>query len=758
MIISSSPTGLLFLCPNEEVSKTANRIKGITIEIGGDTTKLQTALKDVNSNIKDTQAQLKDVDRLLKLDPNNVELLSQKQDLLSKAVGSTRDKLSTLKTAAEQANDALAKGEISQSQYNSLQREIIATEQDLKGLEKQQGETNKKVDELNNKNTDKLKNSIAKLGTEMKSAASAAGKVAVEVGKVGAQTLSAATKAFTGYTTAITGAATAAFKLAADSALAADDLNTLSTQTGISTQDLQKYQYAADLVDVSVDTLTKSMAKNIKQMTSTSAATVEAYKKLGVATKNSDGSLRDSQEVYWECIKALGEISDETERDSIAMAIFGKSAQELNPLIEGGAEKIAELGEQAESLGLIMSQDSLDGLNAFNDSIDTLKANAAASGNIIGSVFAPAFKGLTDIVGSELPSISQAFAGIFESEDGAEGFAEKITEVAGELTEKVSELVPDFISGFNAVILSVIEAITATLPTAVSDILPALLIGFTALVSGVVDAIPDLVPTVAEGAITLFQGLLDGLNSISEKLMPMLPDLITDLCDLLIDGLPDFINGAVQLFIGLVTGLGNTVPTLVQKVGELLPVIINTLLDNIPLLIECAVDLFTALATGIPQAIPAIIKAVPLIIGKIIEVLFETDWLDIGAQILNGIADGMIQAVTSIGGAIKEVGSGLVEGFKDFFGIASPSKLFRDEIGLYLAEGIGVGFGRGMKDVTADMVDAVPTDFNIDANLNSNNSGSKSITFNQYNTSPKSLSRAEIHRDTMQALQLASIR
>lgn len=737
----------------------ANRIKGITIEIGGDTTKLQTALKDVNSNIKGTQAQLKDVDRLLKLDPNNVELLSQKQELLSKAVGSTSEKLQALKTAAEQANDALAKGEISQSQYNALQREIIATEQDLKGLEKQQDETNKKVDELNNKNTEKLKNGIAKLGTEMKSAAKAAGQVAAEVGKVGAQTLSAATKAFAGYTTAITGAATAAFKLAADSALAADDLNTLSTQTGISTQDLQKYQYAADLVDVSVDTLTKSMAKNIKQMTSTSSATVEAYEKLGVATQNADGSLRDSQEVYWECIKALGEVSDETERDSIAMAIFGKSAQELNPIIEGGAEKIAELGEQAESLGLIMSQDSLDELNAFNDSIDTLKANAAASGNIIGSVFAPAFQGITDIIGSELPSVSQAFAGIFESEDGADAFTNKITEAAGELIEKVSELVPDFISGFNAVILSVISAISETLPTAVNEILPALLEGFTALVSGIVDAIPNLVPIVLSGAVMLFQGLLDGLNSISEKLMPMLPDLITDICDALISGLPDFNNGAVTLFIGLVTGLGNTVPTLIQKVGELLPVIIDTLMNNVPLLIQCAVDLFTALATGIPQSLPAIIKTVPLIVGKIIEVLFETDWLDIGAQILKGIADGMIEAVSSIGSAIKEVGNGLVEGFKDFFGIASPSKLFRDEVGTYLAEGIGAGFTRGMKDVTADMVDAVPTDFEIDAKVGSNSGGnSKNIVFNQYNTSPKSLSRAEIHRDTMQALQLASVR
>ena len=115
----------------------ASRIKGITVEIGGDTTKLQTALKGVNSEIKNTQAQLKDVEKLLKLDPGNTELLAQKQKLLSDAVSETKEKLTTLKTAAEQANTALANGDISQEQYDALQREIIETEQDLKKLEEQ---------------------------------------------------------------------------------------------------------------------------------------------------------------------------------------------------------------------------------------------------------------------------------------------------------------------------------------------------------------------------------------------------------------------------------------------------------------------------------------------------------------------------------------------------------------------------------------------------------------------------------------------
>ena len=115
----------------------ASRIQGITVEIGGDTTKLQNALKGVNGQIKSTQSQLKDVNKLLKLDPGNTELLAQKHKLLAEAVSETKEKLATLKTAAEQANTALANGEISQEQYDALQREIVETEQDLKNLETQ---------------------------------------------------------------------------------------------------------------------------------------------------------------------------------------------------------------------------------------------------------------------------------------------------------------------------------------------------------------------------------------------------------------------------------------------------------------------------------------------------------------------------------------------------------------------------------------------------------------------------------------------
>ena len=126
----------------------ASRIKGITVEIGGDTTGLEKALKNVNSTIKSTQSELKDVERLLKLDPSNTELLTQKQKLLKDAISSTSEKLETLKEAQKQAKEQLENGELGQDKYDALQREIIETEQELKRLQEQAATTSKVLSQI----------------------------------------------------------------------------------------------------------------------------------------------------------------------------------------------------------------------------------------------------------------------------------------------------------------------------------------------------------------------------------------------------------------------------------------------------------------------------------------------------------------------------------------------------------------------------------------------------------------------------------
>lgn len=193
-----------------------------------------------------------------------------------------------------------------------------------------------------------------------------------------------------GYGALVTAMAT----LTATAGKNADDINTLAKTYGLSTEEIQKFNYATEIIDVSLETLTATQTKNIRSMTAYqkgTEATVNAYKELGIEVENADGSLRDSHTVYNELITALGNIEDSTKRDSLAMTLLGKSAQELNPLILGGAEALADLGDQAEKMGLILPQEDLDRLNTFNDKIDVAKANMSALSMVVATEFAESF-------------------------------------------------------------------------------------------------------------------------------------------------------------------------------------------------------------------------------------------------------------------------------------------------------------------------------------------------------------------------------
>lgn len=339
----------------------AGSIKGITVEIGGDTTGLSKALGGINKEISSTQKQLKEVERLLKLDPKNTELLAQKQRLLGEAITETSTKLDALKQAEEKAQEQFKKGELSRQEYENLQRQIMATEQKLQSLESRARESNStllgisKATESLSKGMGKLADKTSKLSGISSMALLSIGSMAVAAGR------------------------------------SADDINTLAKVTGLSTEMIQKFSYASDIIDVDLNTLTKSMAKLTKNMETAKKGTgdvASAFKKLGVSITDNKGALRNNQDVFNDVIKALGKIENETQRDAYAMQIFGKSAQDLNPLILGGADALEELGKEAEDAGLILSQDTLDAANEFNDSIDKLKAKTLGSFSKVGSEIA----------------------------------------------------------------------------------------------------------------------------------------------------------------------------------------------------------------------------------------------------------------------------------------------------------------------------------------------------------------------------------
>ena len=348
----------------------AGKIRGITIEIGGDTKGLVQSLNDVDKEVKSTKQQLRDVEKLLKLDPTNTTLLAQKQKLLTQAVEQTSEKLEKLKEAQKEMD---AQGiDKNSAQYMALQREIISTTQYLDDLEAAAARSNA---------------TLAKVGA-----------VADKISG-GAQKVSNATR---GISTAATGAITGIAGMAYNAAVMSDDLNTLAKQTGFSTAEIQKMQYAADRIDVSMETITGGAAKMTRQLIDNE----EKFTELGVATRDTDGAMRSTTDIFYDTIKALSEMDNETARDTAAMDIFGRSANELAGVIDDGGAALREYGEEMAALGLVISQETLDGLNAVNDEIDQIKAQALATFATSG---ATALQTLSPIISQVIGFLDQLF-------------------------------------------------------------------------------------------------------------------------------------------------------------------------------------------------------------------------------------------------------------------------------------------------------------------------------------------------------------
>lgn len=240
---------------------------------------------------------------------------------------------------------------------------------------------------------------------------------------------------FAALAAAVAEAEKALISLTIESAAYADEILTQSVVTGLSTEALQEYQYAAELVDVSLDTLTSSQSKMIRSMDAArrgSKEQAEAFDKLRIGVQNADGTLRDAQDVFGDVIDALGAINNETERDAIAMTIFGRSARDLNPLIKAGSDGLRELTQEAHNVGYVMGEEALDALGAVDDQLQRMNRSGEALKNQIAVGMAPAVENLMK-KGTDL------FVRLQEAAEGS-----GILEVFGALLDVVSALEPLF--------------------------------------------------------------------------------------------------------------------------------------------------------------------------------------------------------------------------------------------------------------------------------------------------------------------------
>lgn len=610
------------------------------------------SIAQIDSSLKTMGAEMKLVTAQYDDNAKSMEALTKKGDILQKQNDALNSKLAEQQARLQQLKDA-GLGPADKS-YAELERSIIRTETELA----------------------KNESAIRKNDAAMKEASSSGDKFAgvLKALEGGAKVAAASIAALGAATAAAVGTVA---KLTVDAAYAADEINTLSKTTGLSTTEIQRFQFASEQIDVSLDTLTGSMTKMTRNMETASKGSgdaYEAFKQLGVEITNQDGSLRDRNEVFNETIKALGGVEDAQKRDLIAMKVFGKSAQDLNPLIMGGVDALQELGDKAEAAGLILDQTALDKLNTVSDAMDTFKATTEGAGRMM-----------------------------------VVGFAEPMAQAVDTATGYIMQLTTAFSKGGFDALSKELGTVLTSLSQDIVDYLPEVVTFGTQIVESLATGLISMLPSIMDSASQIILTLATSLAGMLPDLIPVAVDAILTLVDTMVSNVTQMVDAAVAIIMALADGLIAALPVLIEKAPEIVGHLVDAIVQAAPQLLTAAIQLLVTLGGAIISNLPRLGEACFKIVGKIVDGIrsLKERIQSIGKDIVLGIWQGISSMVSWFTDKVKGFFSGIVNGVKNTLGIHSPSTVFAG-IGENMGKGLGVGFESSMEDVRRQMQAAMP--------------------------------------------------
>lgn len=694
------------------------RIKGLTIEIGGDTTQLSESLHDVNKSITSTQAQLKDVEKLLKLDPTNTEMLAQKQELLTQAISKTEEKLETLKDAAVQAEKQLGEGKISQEQFAALQREIAATEIELKRYDSQLDTAADATEDLGDAAEQAAQNSgdaseeigeLSDAADDLGDAAENAGDGTKDLGESardsgdGFSVLDGAVATFIGNgLTALVSAIGDAISTFAE----------LSESTQEYRENMSKLYTATSAAGMDADYITQAYSQlyGVLGDETATTTTISNFEKLGVSMQDMD-SLLDSATGIWAVygdsipLDGLAESVNETAKvgqitgtmadainwasasndtwtnalsgNAAALSAFQSGVSQGMSAEDAFNEALAACGDEQERQQLIIS--TLNGLYA--DSAETYRENNAsiidareATVNYqdavagVGAAMEPLQTTMTNFkanlisgVSPALQELSDAFMDVITGADGAEeGIASAVTGLVDTVSSMASDLLPQLLEMGTQILGGIMQGLAQSTPTLMATV--------SDMILQLIQAITAFLPQFAEAAVTIAGSIVTQLTAF----VPQLLQAATTLLMAIVDAVPMIINTLVpmlpQLITAIVTALLGAVPQLLQAATTLLMAIVNALPTIITALTAALPQILTAITNCLQASIPvllqaaitllmAIVDALPTIIDALVAAIpvIITTLVDFFTNNIDTILGAAIQLLMALVDAIPEI-------------------------------------------------------------------------------------------------------
>lgn len=700
---------------------------GGTIKLSGES-EYRKAINGIISNLKVMGSEMQIVTATYGKNNTSMQALTDKNKVLNKQIETQKEKVDILSEALEKSKKETGENSVTtnkwQIELNKAKADLIKMTNDLENNKKQMQDNTKEVknlgeaeDETGRKTSllgdiikanlisDAIKNGLSKLVDGIK----AMGSALVDVGKQSfnsfadyEQLVGGVETLFKDSSPIVQEYANNAYKTSGLSANAY-----METVTSFSASLLQSLDNdtakAAKVADMAIidmsDNANKmgtdmSMIQNAYQGFAKQNYTMLDNLKLGYGGTKSEMErlLADASKISGikYNISNLSDVYNAIHVIQTELDITGTTAKEASTTIQGS---MAAAKSAFQNLLVGVADDSMDLNNLINNFVDSI---ITAADNILPRVDV-IIEGVGLLITDSLPLLLDKVLPMIEN-------------LINNIIMTLTELMPDILASVNNIVSKLLNTFTTILPQITT-------LAFS-IINQLVTTLVENLPQIIEAGIQIIVSLIQGLTETIPTLIPTIIQAVITIVETLLDHLDELIDAGIQLLLALAEGLIDALPDLIDKIPEIIDKLIVAITNNLPKIIEAGIKITIKLAEGLIKAIPQLLSKLPQIITSIVTGLSNGigQMAEVGLNMIRGLWDGIKNSLNWIKDKIKGWVGDVFKFIKKLFGINSPSRLFRDEIGINLAKGIGIGFTDEMDEVNKNIQDALPTDFDLGVN------------------------------------------
>lgn len=677
---------------------------GGTVKLTGES-EYRKALRDITSNLKEVSSELKLTTTQFTVGDKTVKETKTSYSNMNTTIQEQKEKINSLRNALLEAEKEYGSNN---EKVKTFKTQLNNAETQLLQMENATGKSNKELKEMKNGFDDAGQGAI-KFGDLLKAnvlgdfITSGLKAMSSAIKQVGTTLLSVGKDALDSYADyeQLVGGVETLFK---------DNANTVEDYAN------NAYKTAGLSANDYMETITGFSASLLQSLNGDTAKVAEVGNMAVTDMADNANKMGTDMSLIQNAYQGFAK-QNYTMLDNLKLG-YGGTKEEMQRLltdaqkVTGVKYDISNLNDVYQAIHVIQGELGVTGTTA-KEASTTIQGSVAAMKsswqNMLTGISTGDIGNIGNLVNNLVDSVMTASINILPR---VQEIANGITAVLPEIISKINENLPTVLDSGVQILNTLMQGIITNLS--------AVMESANQIISTLVSTLIEMLPQIIDGGIQIIVALTQGLAEQLPTLVPQMVETIVTIANSLLDNIDMIIDAGIQLLIGLADGLMNALPKLIEKAPEIIEKLVMAITNNVPKIIQAGITLIIKLGEGLIKAIPQLISKIPQIITSLLRGFsnYYSNMGEVGKNLVSGIWEGIKNAKDWLLGKAKEWCGSVLDGIKGFFGIHSPSKVFRDEIGTNLALGLGEGFSNTMKDVSTEMKTSIPTEFDVNSTIN----------------------------------------